>query len=252
MVAQMRYLNLKRLDELNADQFRSRKPYPWVNPAGLLTDAGYQTLYDTLPDLSQFSASFGVTRAHGQRPHDRYVLEYAERVELADSWRAFIRELESPEYHRFLQRMFGRRALRINMHWHYAPAGSSVSPHCDARHKLGSHIFYFSNPGDWRPEWGGETLLLDDGGRFKRSSAPGFDDFDHVAATESIGNRSLLFARSGNSWHGVREIHCPEGAMRKVFIVVINDPLRTTVRNAINLITRRHRAGGHREVGRPR
>jgi hypothetical protein len=37
-----------------------------------------------------------------------------------------------------------------------------------------------------------------------------------------FGNRSLLFARQGNSWHGVREIRCPEDRMRKVFIVVID------------------------------
>jgi hypothetical protein len=32
----------------------------------------------------------------------------------------------------------------------------------------------------------------------------------------------LLFRRRGNSWHGVREIHCPGDELRKVFIVVIN------------------------------
>ncbi len=37
-----------------------------------------------------------------------------------------------------------------------------------------------------------------------------------------MGNRSLLFARKDNSWHGVREIRCPEGHMRKVLVVVIN------------------------------
>jgi hypothetical protein len=35
-----------------------------------------------------------------------------------------------------------------------------------------------------------------------------------------LGNRSPLFARKEHSWHGVREIRCPEGHMRKVFIVV--------------------------------
>ena len=97
-----------------------------------------------------------------------------------------------------------------------------MSPHCDSERKLGSHIFYFNTAQDWNPGWGGETLILDDGGRFKRESAPHFDDFARVIPSQALGNSSLLFARKGHSWHGVREIHCPEGYLRKVFIVVIN------------------------------
>ena len=97
-----------------------------------------------------------------------------------------------------------------------------MSPHCDSRRKLGSHIFYFNTAQDWNPAWGGETLLLDDGGSFNRKSAPHFDDFRHVTVAEALDNRSLLFARTGHSWHGVREIKCPEGQLRKVFIIVIN------------------------------
>ena len=42
-----------------------------------------------------------------------------------------------------------------------------------------------------------------------------------MVASEAVGNRSLLFRRGASSWHAVREIHCPEDRMRKVFIVVI-------------------------------
>ena len=38
----------------------------------------------------------------------------------------------------------------------------------------------------------------------------------------AVGNDSLLFKRGEHSWHGVRELRCPEGRMRKVFIVVVN------------------------------
>jgi hypothetical protein len=34
------------------------------------------------------------------------------------------------------------------------------------------------------------------------------------------------------SWHGVREIRCPKGRYRKIFIVVINDRLRVMVQRA--------------------
>lgn len=105
-------------------------------------------------------------------------------------------------------------------HWHYALRGCSVSPHCDAKRKFGSHIFYLNRSSEWDPGWGGETLVLDDGGRFHSDSAPDFDDFDAVAAARTGDNDSFIFARRGNSWHGVRELTCPEGHYRKVFIVV--------------------------------
>ena len=46
-------------------------------------------------------------------------------------------------------------------------------------------------------------------------------DFDRAIDSTAMGNYSFLFVRNGNSWHGVREITCPEGHYRKVFIVVI-------------------------------
>ena len=169
-----------------------------------------------------FDKKFGVERSHGQYSHDRYALEYHEDLQLPDPWKDFIAELQGDRYRKFLCRLYGVRSVFLNFHWHYTPNGCSVSPHCDARRKLGSHIFYFNTEQDWDPSWGGETLILDDGGRFHRKSAPAFEDFDQATPSVSLGNRSLLFGRSGNSWHGVREIHCPEGRLRKVFIVVVN------------------------------
>ena len=62
--------------------------------------------------------------------------------------------------------------------------------------------------------------------------------------SNAMGNRSLLFAREKNSWHGVREIHCPPGKYRKVFIVVVNDWLASVVRRTVGVITRK-RAEAH-------
>jgi len=66
-------------------------------------------------------------------------------------------------------------------------------------------------------------VILNDNGRLNTESAPSFDDFDEEIPAETMDNRSLIFGRKGNSWHGVREIHCPEGVFRKVFIVVFQD-----------------------------
>jgi hypothetical protein len=222
----MRFLDIARLEALDAETFRSRQPYPWANPEGLLTEEGYRRLVATLPDPVMFERRFGVRRSHGQRSHDRLALEYDRRLDLAPEWHAFVAELRSGDYKRFLRRMFDRRLLQLKFHWHYTPRGCSVSPHCDAPHKIGSHIFCFNTAADWDPEWGGQTLILDDSGRFHRRSAPGFEDFDRVITADNLGNRSVLFRRRGDSWHGVRELTCPEGAFRKVFIVVVDDPVR--------------------------
>jgi hypothetical protein len=218
----MTYLNFPRLAAVDPLTFQQAKPYPWFNPEGFLTTEGYQELLSSLPDVSLFQRRFGVTRAHGQQAHDRYTLEYQDDLPLAPAWRTFIAELRGKEYQTFLCQLLDVRSLDLHFHWHYTPNGCSVSPHCDAKHKLGSHIFYFNTEKDWDPTWGGETVILDDGGRFSRKSAPKFEDFKEATVSKAMGNYSLLFARKEQSWHGVREIHCPKDCMRKVFIVVIN------------------------------
>jgi hypothetical protein len=54
------------------------------------------------------------------------------------------------------------------------------------------------------------------------ASAPGLDDFVGETAAKSIGNYSLIFQRTRHSWHAVREINCPQGKLRRVFIIVAN------------------------------
>jgi hypothetical protein len=232
----MQYLDYERLDAIATRDFQQTYPYPWINPAGLLTDAGYERLLATLPGTELMTPNFGKARSHGQKPHDRYALEYREGLDVDDAWHEFVGELMDEPYYQFVKRLFGRGRFKFNFHWHYTPKGASVSPHCDATRKLGSHIFYFNAPGNWDPNWGGDTVILDDGGRFSRKSAPGFADFDAAYAGESAGNYSLLFQRQERSWHGVRELTCPEGYYRKVFIVVINDRLRAALRRTVGTL----------------
>ena len=140
----MTYLNFSALEAISPQSFQETKPYPWMNPSGLLTDWGYQRLVETLPDVSMFEKRFGVKRAHGQKSHDRYTLEYRKGLSLPPHWEQFLAELQGDAYSNFLKRLFGVKSLELNFHWHYTPNGCSVSPHCDAKHKLGSHIFYFN------------------------------------------------------------------------------------------------------------
>jgi hypothetical protein len=236
----MQYLDIEKLDAIDAEAFSNTKPYPVINPAGLLTDEAYARLQENQLDVSVLNPSFGRKRSHGQYSHDRYVLEYEPGLEVVpEAWEEFIAELLGPEYSRFIKRLYKCKSFRLNMHWHFAPRGCQVSPHCDAAHKMGSHIFYLNTKDDWDPSWGGQTLVLDDNGRFGTNSAPAFEDFDNIIASECIGNYSTLFERRVRSWHGVRELTCPDDKLRKVFIVVINRPLLYAGRRALNWLKRK-------------
>jgi hypothetical protein len=64
---------------------------------------------------------------------------------------------------------------------------------------------------------------LDDGGRFSHDSRPRIEDFEGSVEAECLDNKSFIFRRTLHSWHYVKKINCPEGALRKVFIVVVDD-----------------------------
>src|SRR5690606_14415036 len=168
----VQYFDETALSRLDPQAFRQRRPYPWHSFAGLLRDEAFERLRADLPPLTMFQEVFGKARRHGQQSHDRYALEHEPGVALAASWQGFIDELQGARYRAWLGRALGTQAFELRFHWHYTPSGSSVSPHCDAARKLGSHIFYFNTEADWDAAWGGETLILDDGGRFSPRSAP--------------------------------------------------------------------------------
>ncbi len=226
----MKYLDLNKFVQIRTETFQARTPFPWVNPQNLITDSGYEHLLHNLPDPGLFIESFGKPRAHGQKSHDRLTLEYNDELPIAAPWKEFIGELRGPDYRNLLHRLIGTRTFTLKFHWHYTPRGCAISPHCDAEHKLASHIFYMNTEQDWKPTWGGQTLLLDDNGEFPRESAPQIKDFDNIIRSKAIGNSSLLFSRRERSWHGMLPLTCPEGNFRKVFIVVINRRLTVKTR----------------------
>jgi hypothetical protein len=234
----MNYLDPNFIERFDPREFREADPYPWMNPQGMLTPEGYEALLNNMPDVGLFTPFFGVQRKYGQQSHERFVLEYVDGLDLPAPWQAFIDELRGDAYRGFIADLLGRGHFRFRFHWHYTPRGCSVSPHCDARGKLGSHIFYLNREENWDPAWGGETVILDDHGRFPAQSSPAWEDFDEAIPAKTAGNRSLIFGRRGNSWHGVRALTCPEGAYRQVFIVVFEDfdPRRIFIKRAKRLL----------------
>ena len=195
------------------------EPYPWCQPEMLIREGAYQQLLEELPEAAGFREIAGKRRRYGQESHDRLALDYAPGIPLSPLWQRFVDELHDDPYRAKVSALLGREDFFLTFHWHYTPNGCSVSPHCDATWKLGSQIFYFNDENEWDPQWGGATVVLDDGGAIGYSSAPQFEDFRGRIDCEPTGNRSLLFLRTDHSWHGVEPLRSPEGKMRKVFIV---------------------------------
>ncbi|HYA76645.1 MAG TPA: 2OG-Fe(II) oxygenase [Burkholderiaceae bacterium] len=225
----MSYLDFGRLSQISehASDFLARKPFPWSSLQGVIREEGFARLCEELPRSGLFAPQFGVSRGYGQASHDRFALQYHPRLdsELAPSWRDFISELHSEPYLDFVRKTWGvspHERIALSMHWHHAPSGASVSPHTDARRKVGSHIFYFNTPQDWDASWGGQTIVLDDGGKLSPHTAPDMSVLREVAASQILGNQSFIFKRTEHSWHAVKPINCPPDHLRKVFIVVIN------------------------------
>jgi hypothetical protein len=224
----MSYLNFETLKEVSAEAFKAQKPYPWAHMQSTLTDEGWHKLRQSMPDISQFYKMVGVKRGYGQGPHNRGILHYRPGVNCSEVWKEFIAELNGKEYDSFLRRMLGLRPEQeviLTMEWYYAWKGCSVSPHCDARRKLATHIFFFADDADWPREWGGDILILDDEGRWKAHSAPKFADLKVAASLDLRKNGSLLFERTEHSWHGVKPLaSLDENIYRKLFIITVNIP----------------------------
>ena len=217
----MEYLNRECMAEMSPEGFREQRPYPWKKIQNLLSDGGFSKLCENMPDVSLFTRDEGVKRAYGQASHDRFSLHYHPGLKLSQPWTDFLAELEGEPYQSFLRRMLGINSFLLTYEWHYAWQGCSVSPHCDASRKVATHLFYF-NQENWEATWGGQTLILDGGGRFATHSAPAFEELEVVASSEPAGNNSLLFQRTRNSWHGVRPLNCPPGTVRRLFKVTVN------------------------------
>ncbi len=219
----VKYLDPDNLQSLDTVAFRQQAPFPWVNPSGLVTEEGFAELRDNLPDFSLFRKTFDKPRKYGQKSHDRYALRYDDALSssIPEPWLRFISELQGEEYADFLRRTLGARNFKLSFFWFFTPNGCSVSPHCDHANKIGAHLFYMNTDDDWDPAWGGQTEVLIPNRKLKRASAPEFSDFATAIPGQTMGTHSFLFKRTRNSWHGVREINCPAGYMRKLFMVSI-------------------------------
>src|SRR5205814_1904561 len=164
---------------------------------------GFQTLYQDFPALEWFEKHENLPRRYNSRPHNRYLLSYEKSIyhtdctqgvikhgQLAHSWQIFIKELQSSEYRNFIKKSLGVTYFNFRLEWHIGVTDSEVSPHCDAKSKLGTHIFYFNNSKDWSMEWGGATIVL--GNKRKPAMNPEFEDFDLRIPIQFLDNQSFF------------------------------------------------------------
>ena len=183
----MGYLDLGVLADLSGEAFRQQRPYPWVNIPNTLTADGFVRLRAALPDASRFERILYPKTPYGGVGHDRLSLHYQRKMPIGDTWEEFLAELRGPAYASFIRRMYGipqSQRMLLTFEWYYAWQGCAVSPHCDARRKLGTHIFYFNTEEEWDPAWGGQILIMDDDGKRDRHSGPDFKDLKIAASLD--------------------------------------------------------------------
>ena len=239
--------NQQKMQDFDPTTFTQRQPFPWYNFQALLTDETFQKLYDEFPSLDFFEKHEGLPRKYGQRSHDRYYLAYEETIykdlardqkgvirhaQLSPTWRTFMEALQAdPGYRGFIGKLLGADNFTARYAWHVATAGRSVSPHVDARNKIGTHIFYFNTAQDWKEEWGGSTLVL--GGKNYEGMNPEISDFDKVEAVKVMDNRSFLFKNQPEAWHAVDTIDCPPDTYRRIFNVIFELPKSEKVKRKL-------------------
>ena len=230
------FIDYSLLRSFDAGVFGNRRPFPWENLHGFLTPQGFRTLYNDFPSLELFEYHNNIRRDHGQRPHNRYYLAYENSIyhkngesgvvrnsQLPGAWQHFMNELEtSDQYHSFVCGALGIPDFKARYAWHVGTKGSEVSPHIDAKKKLGTHILYFNTSGEWDTMWGGATLVLGD----KQTDAmnPDFSDFKTIEAACIVDNQSFLFKNTPTAWHGVTALTCPEDSYRRLFNVIFEAP----------------------------
>lgn len=228
------FINSEVLAAFSLTDFKARQPYPWQDFQQFLTPSGFAALYRDFPSLDCFEQHNEITRAYGQRPHNRYYLAYESSIyqapatqkgiirhqDLPPTWQNFIKELEtSPAYRRFLKSTLAIPDYKIRYAWHIGVTGSEVSPHVDTPDKIGTHILYFNTQQDWQPQWGGSMLVLGEPQTSRLN--PDFTDFATTTAVPICDNRSFFFRNYGHGWHGVKPLTCPTGNYRRLFNIII-------------------------------
>lgn len=240
----MKYIDENKLISVLKAGFANREPFPWSAEAGFLREEAFAELCSSMPDISLFEHDFGMGRKFGEKPHERFRLWYhkVKPSKLPKPWQEFISELNSPVYRDFISHIFDIKDFHLRLEWHYTPTGATVHPHLDGYTTYGAHLFYFNPIEYWKSEWGGATQVLKGKKKFELYDHPDFEDFEIAGEAPCVGNSSLLFKNSPDSWHSVDTLKSPERVYRRLFTVFISRPQQsylTIIKNKLKSVFNR-------------
>jgi len=246
---------LLRLDNFALDY----DPYPVGLIAPIFDPAFYRQLVRSFPpiDLFKFMPQFGNKYSLSERNHPEKYDAFLARNE---AWRELHRHVKSPDFiyaiidglaSRGVDLGIRRQELTLSRRWRklllnlrrgrlpvtaspiysrfefsMLPAkGGEVIPHTDAARKFITLIVTMVEEGDWTPDWGGGTDILrpkDPAKNFNYTNEPlPYDACEVLKTVHFRPNQAMLFVKTFNSLHGVREMTGPEGVLRRTLTINI-------------------------------
>ena len=110
--------------------------------------------------------------------------------------------------------------VELNCEFSMLPRDALLPPHTDSPDKVLTFMLYFPQD-NWSADWGGGTQVyrpLDE--KYDSNWSNCFLPRSHtdlVFDCEFRANRLFFFAKSANSWHGVRRLECPSEFLRRSF-----------------------------------
>ncbi|GHH95921.1 2OG-Fe(II) oxygenase [Streptomyces capillispiralis] len=177
------------------------EPYHWSTVTGLLPAGARAALRESVPALEHFTRS--ERRTGGDKTYGMHVLPLVHRGaeqpalrKAGDAWAEFAAAVQSPEYRHWVRETVGADVSggAFDVGVFVFGEGDWVSSHTDKADKNATHVLYLNE------EWG-----TDDGGEFLVRGTAGDDAPVHASIVPG-GGRSVLFARSENSWHAVAPV----------------------------------------------
>lgn len=103
--------------------------------------------------------------------------------------------------------------------------GGCVTPHTDNPDKIVTMVVSMAREGEWDPAYGGGTEVnrhkVPELSFNRMNGKAEFEDMERLDCFEFEPNQCVLFVKTFNSWHCVRPMHGPKGAMRRTLTINI-------------------------------
>jgi hypothetical protein len=124
--------------------------------------------------------------------------------------------------------------LKARFEFSVMPAdGGQLKPHTDSPWKVMTYVVSMVRPGEWNPAFGGGTDILRPKNPAKNfnwlNGYLDFDDCEVLHTYEFEPNQALLFIKTFNSWHCVREIKGGDSGLLRRTLTINIDKLEETI-----------------------